>query len=70
MPFTLGATDVRYGGVRLPALLVDWIVRHFDPAPRLRRLPMPISLAPVRIQDGRLDVGGGPAPTATTKEPR
>lgn len=70
VPFTLAATDVRYGGVRLPRLLVYWIVRHFDPAPRLRRLPMPISLAPVRIQDGRLDVGGGPAPTATTKEPR
>jgi hypothetical protein len=65
-PFTLRAADVRYGGVRLPPLLVDWIVRHFDPTPRLRRLPMPVSLAPIRIAGGRLEVGADPGPTATT----
>jgi hypothetical protein len=65
-PFTLHAADVRYGGVRLPPLLVDWIVRHFDPTPRLRRLPMPVSLAPIRIAGGRLEVGADPGPTATT----
>jgi hypothetical protein len=68
-PFTLRAADVRYGGVRLPALLVDWIVRNFDPTPRLRRLPMPVSLATIRIVPGRLEVGDGPA-AAAAKEPR
>ncbi len=68
-PFTLRATDVRYGGVRLPALLVDWIVRNFDPTPRLRQLPMPVSLAPIRIQRGRLEVGEDPARAAATEMP-
>jgi hypothetical protein len=69
-PFTLRAADVRYGGVRLPRLLVDWIVRNFDPTPRLRRLPMPVSMAPIRIQRERLEVGEDGAPTAATKESR
>jgi hypothetical protein len=69
-PFTLRAEEVRYGGVRVPALLVDWIVRNFDPTPRLKRLPMAVSLAPVRIVPGRLEVGIGAAPTAQTKESR
>ena len=69
-PFTLLAADVRYGGVRLPRLLVNWIVRNFDPTPRLRRLPMPVSMAPIRIERGRLEVGADPAPTAATKESR
>jgi hypothetical protein len=67
-PFSLRATDVRYGGVPLPALLVDWIVRNFDPTPRLRRLPMPVSLAPIRIETGRLEVGEDSAAPKT--EPR
>jgi hypothetical protein len=69
-PFTLRAEEVRYGGVRVPALLVDWIVRNFDPTPRLKRLPMAVSLAPVRIVPGRLEVGMEAAPTAQTKESR
>jgi len=67
VPFALRASDVRYGGVRLPGFLVDWIVRNFDPTPRLRRLPMPVSMAPMRIQRERLEVGEDGAPTAATK---
>jgi hypothetical protein len=67
-PFTLRAADVRYGGVRLPRILVDWIVRNFDPTPRLRRLPMPVSMAPIRIQRDRLEVGEDRASTTATKE--
>ena len=66
-PFTLHAADVRYGGVRLPGFLVDWIVRNFDPTPRLRRLPMPVSMAPIRIQRERLEVGEDGPPAAATK---
>jgi hypothetical protein len=69
-PFTLRAADVRYGGVRLPRLLVDWIVRNFDPTPRLRRLPMAVLMAPIGIQRGRLEIGEDGAPTAATKESR
>ncbi|MEX2222191.1 MAG: hypothetical protein WEG40_10365 [Candidatus Rokuibacteriota bacterium] len=65
----LRAAEVRYGGVRLPRLLVDWIVRNFDPTPRLRRQPIPVSLAPIRIRPGRLEVGAERS-TATTKESR
>ena len=56
-PFTLHADAVRYGGLRLPPLLVDWIVRNFDPVPRLRRLPMAVILAPVHIRPQRLELG-------------
>jgi hypothetical protein len=45
-------------------------VRNFDPTPRLKRLPMPVSLATIRIERGRLEVGDGAAATARTKEPR
>ena len=31
MPFSLRADGVRDGGVRLPPLLVRWVVRDFDP---------------------------------------
>ena len=69
-PFTLRAADVRYGGVRLPGFLVNWIVRNFDPTPRLRRLPMPVSMAPIRIQREWLEVGEDASPTAATQESR
>jgi len=69
-PFTLHAADVRYGGVRLPRLLVDWIVRNFDPTPRLRRLPMPVLLAAIRIQRQRLEVGEDGAAPAAARESR
>jgi len=32
-------------------------VRNFDPTPRLRRLPMAVSLAPVHMRPQRLEVG-------------
>jgi len=49
-PFTLVAEHVSVGGVPLPAALVNWVVRNYDPSPRLaRRLP-------VRVRIGRVDV--------------
>jgi hypothetical protein len=67
-PFTLRADGVSYGGVRLPALLVRWIVRNFDPTPRLRRLPMAVSVAPISVGAGRLEVGANPDPLCPPKE--
>ncbi|HET8576694.1 MAG TPA: glycosyltransferase family 39 protein [Methylomirabilota bacterium] len=56
-PFTLEADALRYGSLALPRLLVNWIVRNFDPTPRLRRLPVAVTLAPVRMTAGRIEVG-------------
>jgi hypothetical protein len=69
-PFTLRVDGVRYGGLRVPGLLVGWIVRNFDPTPRLRRLPMTVSVAPISIGAGRLEIGREPDPSCLTKESR
>jgi hypothetical protein len=49
-PFTLDADEVRVGGVPVPAPLVHWVFRNFDPSTRLAsRLPVPVEIAGVRI---------------------
>jgi hypothetical protein len=57
-PLALQVEDVRIGGVPVPGPLVDWVVRNFDPTPRLRNLPVPVSIGTVRIRSGRLEIGG------------
>ena len=61
-PFVFQADEVRYGSVRLPRVLVNWIVRNFDQTPRLRELPVAVTLGPVQIKAGRIVVGGPAAP--------
>jgi hypothetical protein len=62
-PVALSAERVRVGPVPVPDLLVAWVVRHLDPTLRLRRLPIPISLAAIHVRPGRLEVGeGSPRP--------
>jgi 4-amino-4-deoxy-L-arabinose transferase-like glycosyltransferase len=56
-PFTLIVERVSIGGIHMPGFLVDWIMRHFDPTPALRRLPIPVTLAPVRILPGHIEIG-------------
>ena len=56
-PFTLVVERVAVGGIRVPGFLVDWIIRHFDPTPGLKRLPVPVTLGPLRILPGRLEIG-------------
>jgi hypothetical protein len=49
-PFALVADHVTVGGIPVPAMLVDWVVRTWDPAPRIAsRLPVPVTL-------GRIDI--------------
>ncbi len=63
-PFALKADELRYGSVRLPRFLVGWIVRNFDPTPRLRQLPAAVTLGPVRMTAGRIEIGSEiPEPT-------
>jgi 4-amino-4-deoxy-L-arabinose transferase-like glycosyltransferase len=56
-PFVLKVADLNIAGVPITSFLVDWVVRHFDPTVRLRRLPVPVSVAPIRIKSGRLEIG-------------
>ena len=56
-PVALRVEHVRIAGVSVPGLLVDWLVRNFDPTPRLRNLPVPVSLGPIRIRPGRVEIG-------------
>lgn len=57
-PFALDVTDVRIARVPMPGLVVDWIVRQFDPTLRIRDLPVAVSLAPLRITPDSIEVGG------------
>lgn len=56
-PLALEVDSVRIGGVPVPQLLTGWIVRHFDPTLGLKRLRVPVTLAPVRILAGRIEIG-------------
>ena len=49
-PFALAADHVTVGGIPVPAMLVDWVVRTWDPSPRIAsRLPVPVSLGWIDI---------------------
>jgi hypothetical protein len=63
-PMTFAVDQVRVAGIGIPGPLVAWVVRSFDPTPRLRQLPLGISLGPVALRPGRLEVGAdaGAAP--------
>jgi dolichyl-phosphate-mannose-protein mannosyltransferase/DUF2993 family protein len=56
-PLALQVDGVRVAGLPVPDLLVDWVVRNFDPTPRLRNLPVPVSFGTVRIHRGRVEIG-------------
>ena len=56
-PFTLLADRVRIGTVPVPDVLIDWIVRQFDPSLALRKLPIEVTLSPIRIEPGRIVIG-------------
>jgi hypothetical protein len=55
-PFALQVQDLRAAGVRIPGVLVDWVVRHFDPTLRLKNLPVRVSLGSIRIRPGEIVV--------------
>jgi hypothetical protein len=57
-PVALAVRSVQFGGVPVPDFLTDWIVRHFDPTLALRHLPVPVTIAPITIRPGRIEIGG------------
>src|SRR5262249_13703217 len=56
-PLTLQVNHVRIAGIPIPGFLLDWLVRNFDPTLRLKGLPVPIPLGPIRIRPGRIEIG-------------
>jgi len=62
-PFALRAEYVRLGGITLPTLLVDWVVRTLDPSRRIAsRLPMPVEIGDVRIGADAVRIVSAPRP--------
>jgi 4-amino-4-deoxy-L-arabinose transferase-like glycosyltransferase len=58
-PFALVADRVTVGGVVVPALFVNWIMASFDPSRGLgRRLPFPVTVAPITVTPGSVRIGG------------
>ncbi|OGL21248.1 MAG: hypothetical protein A3K12_14150 [Candidatus Rokubacteria bacterium RIFCSPLOWO2_12_FULL_71_19] len=69
-PFGLRAEALRVAGMGVPGPLVGWVMRHLDPAPRLRRLPVKVLLAPVSILPGRIEVGSSEGPAGSPPQER
>lgn len=60
-PLALAAEDVRLGGVPVPAVLVDWVIRNYDPSPRLAsRLPVAVELGRLEVAPDAIRVSPGP----------
>jgi Dolichyl-phosphate-mannose-protein mannosyltransferase len=57
-PLALAVDRVRVARIPIPDILAEWIVRQFDPTLALRRLPALVTLPAVRIQPGRIEIGG------------
>jgi hypothetical protein len=57
-PLGMEVEDVRVGPLPVPDFLANWVVRHFDPTLALKRLPVPVTVEPIRIRPGRIEVGG------------
>jgi hypothetical protein len=60
-PFALQAERVRVAGVPVPDALVNWVIRNFDPTPRLAtRLPFPVQIGRVSVGDEALRISREP----------
>jgi MFS family permease len=59
-PLAVRAERLSLGGIPLPRLLVRWVFRHYDPAPRLARLPLAVELGRIRVEPRRIVISSGP----------
>ena len=56
-PFALSVEHVRVGGVPVPDALVNWVVRNFDPTPKIAsRVPFPVEIGRVSVGDQALRI--------------
>jgi hypothetical protein len=59
-PFVIEAGEVRVGGVPLPDALVHWVIRNYDPTPRLAaRMPVPVGIGDVTITPEAIAIRSG-----------
>jgi len=59
-PFALQAEAVRVGGIPVPSALVNWVIRNFDPTPKIAaRVPFPVEIARVSVRDEALCISEG-----------
>ena len=50
-PFAIEASQVRLGGMPIPDAFVNWVIRNYDPTPRLAlRLPVLVEIGEVAIR--------------------
>jgi len=57
-PFALEVQRAAVGWIPLPSALVNWVVRHYDPTPRMkRRLPFPVEIARVTVSEQAVRIG-------------
>ena len=57
-PFVLEVQRASVGWIPVPAILVNWVVRHYDPTPRLKsRLPFPVAIGRVTVTEQALRIG-------------
>lgn len=60
-PFALAFERVRVGGVPVPGLLVDWVVRGYDPSLRMAsRLPVPVEIGRVKVAPDAIRISSDP----------
>ena len=56
-PFALSVERVRVGGLPVPDALVGWVVRNFDPTPKIAsRVPFPVQIGRVSVRDEALRI--------------
>ena len=56
-PFALSVERVRVGGLPVPDALVGWVVRNFDPTPKIAsRVPFPVQIGRVSVRDQALRI--------------
>jgi hypothetical protein len=57
-PFALEVQQASLGWMPLPPVLVNWVVRHYDPTTRLKsRLPFPVEVGRVTVTEQALRIG-------------
>ena len=57
-PFAIAVDRARVGWVPLPRVLVDWVVRNYDPTPQIAaRLAFPVEVARVGVSEHAIRVG-------------
>ena len=56
-PFAIDVTGLRVARVPIPRVMVNWVVRQFDPTLRLRDLPVAVSVAAVTLTPQAVEVG-------------